>query len=101
VTDGPEVAQAASLRPLAALVLEATTVTNGAGGLDGLYHTAGQKIASGDLRSAMDALLDVLRRDKRFRNGEARQVMLGIFAVLGDEHALVREYRTKLASVLF
>ncbi len=101
VTDGPEMAQAVALRPLASLLLEAATTTNGAGSLDGLYHTAGEKIAGGDLRGAMDALLDVLRRDKRFRNGEARQVMLAIFAVLGDEHALVREYRTKLASVLF
>ncbi|MGE5602056.1 MAG: tetratricopeptide repeat protein, partial [Nitrososphaerales archaeon] len=101
VTDGPEAAQATALRPLAALLLESTTQTNGAGGLDELYHAAGQKIALGDLRGAMDALLDVLRRDKRFRNGEARQVMLAIFAVLGEENPLVREYRNKLASVLF
>lgn len=101
VNDGPEAAQAAALRPLAALVLEATSGTNGAGGLDGLYHAAGEKIATGDMRGGMDALLDVLRRDKRFRNGEARQVMLAIFAVLGEESPLVREYRNKLASVLF
>jgi len=101
VNDGPEAAQAAALRPLAALLLEATSGTNGAGGLDGLYHAAGQKVATGDLRGGMDALLDVLRRDKRFRNGEARQVMLAIFSVLGDESPVVREYRNKLASVLF
>lgn len=101
VTDGPEAAQALALQPLAAFLLEATAQSNGAGGLDGLYHEAGQKIASGDIRGAMDALLDVLRGDKRFRNGEARQVMLAIFTVLGDESSLVREYRNKLASVLF
>lgn len=56
---------------------------------------------TGDLRGAMDTLLDVLRKDKKFRNGEARQAMLAIFAVLGDESPLVREYRGKLASVLF
>lgn len=101
VKDGPEAVQAASLQPLAAFLLEATATSNGAGGLDGLYHAAGQKIAAGDLRGAMDALLDVLRGDKRFRNGEARQVMLAIFSVLGEESPLVREYRNKLASVLF
>ncbi len=101
VTEGPEAAQATALRPLAALLLEATGTTNGAGELDGLYHDAGQKIAAGDVRGGMDALLDVLRRDKRFRNGEARQVMLAIFAMLGEENPLVREYRNKLASVLF
>jgi putative thioredoxin len=101
VNEGPEAAQAAALRPLAAMLIEATSGANGAGDLDGLYHTAGQKIALGDLRGGMDALLDVLRRDKRFRNGEARQVMLAIFTVLGDESSVVREYRNKLASVLF
>jgi putative thioredoxin len=101
VTSGPEEAMALQLRPLASLLLEATTHTNGAGGLDGLYHAAGQKIAGGDLRGAMDALLDVLRKDKKFRNGEARQAILAIFAVLGEESQLVREYRSKLASVLF
>jgi len=101
VNNGPELAQASALRPLAALLLNAATATNGAGDLDGLYLTAGQKVAGGDLRGAMDALLDVLRRNKQFRGGEARQAMLAIFAVLGDDHALVREYRTKLASVLF
>ncbi len=101
VSDGPEAVQATALRPLAALLMESTSETNGAGGLDGLYHSAGQKIATGDMRGAMDGLLDVLRRDKKYRNGEARQVMLAIFAVLGEESALVREYRNKLASVLF
>jgi putative thioredoxin len=101
VNDGPEAIQAAALKPLAALLLEASSGANGAGELDGLYHTGGQKIAAGDIRGAMDALLDVLRRDKRFRNGEARQVMLAIFAVLGEENPIVREYRNKLASVLF
>ena len=101
VTGGPEEAVALQLRPLAALLLEATTHTNGAGGLDGLYHLAGQKIVAGDLRGAMDALLDVLRKDKKFRNGEARQAILAIFTVLGEESELVREYRNKLASVLF
>jgi putative thioredoxin len=101
VTGGPEEAAALQLRPLAGLLLEASTQTNGAGTLDSLYYAAGHKIAAGDIRGAMDALLDVLRKDKKFRNGEARQAMLAIFAVLGEDSPLVREYRSKLASVLF
>jgi len=49
----------------------------------------------------MNIILAVLRRDKRFRQGEPRTVMLGIFDVLGDQDPLTREYRNKLASVLF
>jgi putative thioredoxin len=49
----------------------------------------------------MDAILTVLRRDKRFRQDEPRLVMLGIFEVLGDQDPLTRDYRSRLASVLF
>ena len=93
--------QAAGLRPLAALIVKAESAGEGADGLDDLYLKAGRQIAGSDLRAAMDTLLDVLRRDKRYRDGEARRAMLAVFAVLGDEHPLVREYRTRLASVLF
>lgn len=101
ITAEPQAVQAAGLRPLAALILEAEPGGEMVDGLDELYLKAGRQIAQSELRAAMDTLLDVLRRDKRYRDGEARRVMLAVFAVLGDEHPLVREYRAKLASVLF
>jgi putative thioredoxin len=69
--------------------------------IDADYCRAGKRIAAGDLQGAMDAILTVLRRDKHFRQDEPRFVILGIFEVLGDQDALTREYRNKLASVLF
>ncbi len=101
LTEGPEAGPAEALKPLVGLLLTATSGTNGFGEIEGLYQKAGQAIAHGEMRAAMDALIDVLRRDKRYRNGEPRQVMLALFALLGDESPLVREYRTKLAMVLF
>jgi len=101
LTDGPEAGPAEALKPLVGLLLTATSGANGFGEIEGLYQRAGQAIAHGEMRAAMDALIDVLRRDKRYRNGEPRQVMLALFALLGDESPLVREYRTKLAMVLF
>jgi len=101
LTEGPEAGPAEALKPLVGLLLTATSGTNGFGELEGLYQRAGQAIAHGEMRAAMDALIDVLRRDKRYRNGEPRQIMLALFALLGDESPLVREYRTKLAMVLF
>ena len=47
VEEGPEAAQALALRPLAALLLESTGQTNGAGGLDGLYHAGRAKDRDG------------------------------------------------------
>jgi putative thioredoxin len=101
LTEGPEAGPAEALKPLVGLLLTATSGANGFGEIEGLYQKAGQAIAHGEMRAAMDALIDVLRRDKRYRNGEPRQVMLALFALLGDESPLVREYRTKLAMVLF
>jgi putative thioredoxin len=49
----------------------------------------------------MDALLTVVRRDKRYRNDTPRKVMLGIFQFLGEQDPLTREYRNRLASALF
>lgn len=101
LADSPEAAAAQALLPLVGLLTFEPSDNNGGGEIAALYRQAAQTLTSGDLRGAMDVLLNVLRRDKRYRNGEPRQAMLAIFALLGDEHALTREYRTKLASVLF
>jgi putative thioredoxin len=103
LTEGPEAATAQAMKPLVALLMAAPVAAgaNGAGEMAGLYEKAGQAISQGNMRGAMDALLDVLRRDKKYRDGEPRQVILAIFALLGEESSLVREYRSKLASVLF
>lgn len=101
ITEGPEAAVAQTLLPLAVFLTLAPSEVNGGGEIAALYQRAAQALTAGNLREAMDALLGVLRKDKRYRNGEPRQAMLAIFALLGDEHPLTREYRMKLASVLF
>ena len=57
--------------------------------------------AKGDVHGALEGLIAVLRRDKRYRGGEAQKIMLAYFDILGDSDPLTREYRNKLASVLF
>ena len=49
---------------------------------------------------AMDQLLEIIRRDKSWRDGEARRQMLAIFNLAADQPELVSEYRRKLGSVL-
>jgi len=58
-------------------------------------------IVRGNIPAAMDGLLDIIRQDKRYREGAPRRVLLGIFEILGEEHALTRQYRNELATVLF
>jgi putative thioredoxin len=65
------------------------------------FYQAARLIARGNLAAAMDGFLDILRQDKKYRNGEPKDVMLGIFIILGDEDSLTRSYREELASVLF
>jgi putative thioredoxin len=49
---------------------------------------------------ALDELLEVVRRDRNFNDGEARREILAIFNLAADQPELVSAYRKKLASAL-
>ena len=68
--------------------------------LEARLALAGALAARKAWRGALDQLLEIVRRDKSWRDGEARKQMIAIFNLAGDED-LVGEYRRKLASVLF
>jgi putative thioredoxin len=100
--DGPEATAAEKLQPLFRLLVQAQSASPAdTGKLDVLFCQAGQLVAQGSISAAMDKLLDIQRQDKRYRQGEPRLVMLALFELLGDDNPLTREYRNKLASVLF
>jgi putative thioredoxin len=61
---------------------------------------AGQYAAQRRFREAMDELLEILKRARTWRDGEARKQLLSLFDVATGEPALVAEYRRRLASVL-
>lgn len=102
-----EYASAELLRPLAdALVWYENAVEEPAAdpereALDMAYRNALRLITRGNLEAALDGLLDVLRQDKRYRDGEARLVFLGLLEVMGADNPLSRQYRSELAAVLF
>ena len=52
-------------------------------------------------REAMDELLEILRRSRDWRDGEARKQLLALFTLAKDEPDLVSEYRRKLAAALY
>lgn len=62
----------------------------------GTLASAKRLAAQGMYKEAMDGMLGALRDDP-----DARQAMLDVFAVLGDDDPLVAEYRRKLANALF
>jgi putative thioredoxin len=51
-------------------------------------------------REALDALLEIVRRAKDWKGGEARTQILNLFTLAGEPE-LVSEYRRKLSSALY
>jgi putative thioredoxin len=94
------------LQPLARFLCESDggekPSTNGErDAIEGQYRHSAALLARGNLASALDGLLEVLRADKRYDDGLAKEAILGIFALVGDEDPLTQSYRPELASVLF
>jgi putative thioredoxin len=60
------------------------------------YHAGARRY-----REAMDDLVEIVRRDKAWRDGEARKQLLNLFTLAGDQPELVSEFRRKLATALY
>lgn len=95
--------QVEKLQPLARFLCQAAGSPAGdqEPPLDAQYRHAARLIARGNVAAAMDGLLDILRADKRYRQGEPRLVLLGLFELLGHGDPLVSQYRTEMAMVLY
>ena len=100
---GTEWAEAEKLRPLAKILAEVEG--NGPYPSDdplaARFYQAARLISRDNLPAAMDGLLDILREDKEYREGLPKNILLALFALLGDGDPLTREYRDELASILF
>jgi len=52
-------------------------------------------------REALEALLEIVRRDKAWQDGQARKEMVAIFNLAADDPELVSEFRRKLSALLY
>ena len=95
-----EYASAEMLRPLAD-ALAATQPQAANPDLEAIYLRALNLIKTGKFAPALDGLLELLRQDKTYRNGNARKIVVALLEVLGEGHELTRQYRAELASILF
>ncbi len=69
--------------------------------LEAAYKNSIRLATRGNILAALDGLLDILRQNKRFHDGGARQVVLGLLELLGEQDPQTRAYRSELASILF
>ena len=69
--------------------------------LETAYLLALQYSQNTQHREALDLLIEVLRKDKQFRDGGAKKALLDIIAVLGNSDPLAKEYQRKLFSLMY
>ncbi|MDD5468092.1 MAG: tetratricopeptide repeat protein [Anaerolineales bacterium] len=69
--------------------------------LEAAYNQALRLVKRGNLPAALDGLLDILRQDKHYRDGQVRVLILALLELLGEQNPLTRQYRQELASALF
>ena len=65
------------------------------------YYRAVQLVGKGNLPAAVDGMLDILKADKNYLKGEAREVTVGILEMMDPNDQETRNYRNELSSVLF
>jgi len=68
---------------------------------DAAFRNAIRLISKGNLPAAMDGLLGILRRNKRYRDGIAHQSALSMLEMFGEDNSLTFEYRKELSNILF
>ncbi len=71
------------------------------GDLEARHGLAAHWALAGRYDAAMDQLLELMKRDRGFREDAGRQGLLAVFDLLGADDQRVRVYRSKMASLLY
>lgn len=68
--------------------------------LEARYRLAAVKLIQNEYTHAMEQMIEIARRDRKFRDDIGRKGLLAIFSILGDENDLVRHYRSLLQNAM-
>ncbi|MBF2098659.1 MAG: tetratricopeptide repeat protein [Gloeomargaritaceae cyanobacterium C42_A2020_066] len=69
--------------------------------LDEAFQEATQAALAGRYAEAFEGFLALVRKDRKYREDGARKAMIALFAILGEEHPLTRQYRQQLMMALY
>ncbi len=78
----------------------ARAVARDPGDLDARLQLSARQVLDEDYQGAMEQLLEVIRRDKRYREESGRKSMLLVFDILGRANPLVGRYRSLMATAM-
>lgn len=78
----------------------ASTVQQDPKDLEARLKLSARRVLEENYEAAMDQLLEVIRRNKGYRDDVARKSMLALFEMLGRENPLVGRYRSLLATAI-
>ena len=84
---------------VAAIAVEAKTRTD-ATGAEAVLLSAGSHLDAGRIEPALDALLEVVRTDRKLRDDAGRKTLLALFDVIGVRSETSDHYRRMLANLL-
>ena len=68
--------------------------------LEARYILGAHQVLAGEYADAMSNLLEIVRRDRKFRDDGGRRALLDTFTLLGNDGSLVKKYRSLLSSAL-
>jgi putative thioredoxin len=68
---------------------------------DKLFVEATNLTLQGNYETALQQFLEVVSRNRQYRDDAARKAMVTIFNLLGDDHPLTRHYRKQLMLTLY
>lgn len=68
--------------------------------LDARLELSARQVLDEDYHGALEQLLEVIRRNKRYREELGRKSMLFVFDILGRENPLVSRYRSLMATAM-
>jgi len=69
--------------------------------LDIIFKASLRLITLGNFPAALDGLLDIMRKDKDYRDGQARTMFIAILDLIGANTPMAKKYRQELSSIIF